>query len=62
MLDLGWPVPQLAGLGPRAHDRFARLLCEHLEQTVSIAADRRHRPAPPVTRDSSSRLQGREST
>jgi len=35
MLDLDCPVPQLAGLGLRALDRFARLLCEHLEQTVS---------------------------
>ena len=41
-------VPHLPGLVLRAHDRLSRLLCEHLERAVSIAADRPHPPAPLV--------------
>ena len=37
MLEVDRPVPHLPGLILRTSDRLARVRCEHLEQTVSIA-------------------------
>jgi hypothetical protein len=39
MLDLNLTVPHVAGFALRAADRGARLFCERLEQTPSIAPD-----------------------
>jgi hypothetical protein len=49
MLDLNLTVPHVAGFALRAADRGARLFCERLEQTPSIAPD--------LTRTSCARVQ-----
>ena len=39
MLNLDGPVPEPSGLVLSSHNRLARLLCEPVEQTISIATE-----------------------
>jgi hypothetical protein len=48
MPDLDRPMPHFHGLVMATHDGVARLLCEHLEQTVSIATNSRRGLALPA--------------